>query len=61
MTVPPVDENPPVASIRIELIEEIGWVRSISDRLSIDDPAFQESFGASRLRTARAAYRVLTA
>ena len=41
--------------------KEIGWVRSISDRLSIDDPSFQESFGANRLRVARAAYRVLTA
>jgi hypothetical protein len=39
--------------------KEIGWVRSISDHLSIDDPAFQESFEASRLRAARAAYRVL--
>ncbi len=41
--------------------KEIGWVRSISDRLAIDDPAFQESFEASRLRAARAAYRVLAA
>ena len=55
-----------VASIRIELIDpdankEIGWVRSISSRLSIDDPSFQESFEAAQLRAARAAYRVLTA
>jgi hypothetical protein len=39
--------------------KEIGWVRSISGRLSIDDPTFQESFETSRLRAARAAYRVL--
>jgi hypothetical protein len=38
---------------------EIGWIRSISDRLSIDDPALGESFEANRLRVARAAYRVL--
>jgi hypothetical protein len=41
--------------------KEIKWLRSISDRLSIDDPAFQESFETSRLRAARAAYRVLVA
>ena len=41
--------------------KEIGWVRSISSRLSIDDPSFQESFEAAQLRAARAAYRVLTA
>jgi hypothetical protein len=41
--------------------KEIGWLRSISDRLSIDDHSFQESFEAARLRAARAAYRVLTA
>jgi hypothetical protein len=41
--------------------KEIGWVRSISDRLSIDDPSFQESFKAAQLRTARAAYRILAA
>jgi hypothetical protein len=41
--------------------KEIGWMRSISDRLSIDDPAFQESFEINRLRAARAAYRVLRA
>ncbi len=41
--------------------KEIGWMRSISDRLSIDDPALQESFEVARLRVARAAYRVLAA
>jgi hypothetical protein len=40
---------------------EIGWLRSISDRLSIDDPALHQSFEAIRLRVARAAYRVLSA
>jgi hypothetical protein len=39
--------------------KEIGWMRSISGRLSIDDPTFRESFEANRLRAARAAYRVL--
>jgi hypothetical protein len=41
--------------------KESGWLRSISDRLSIDDPALRESFEATRLRAARATYRVLTA
>ncbi len=41
--------------------KEIGWLRSISGRLSIDDPSLQENFEAARLRTARAAYRVLIA
>jgi hypothetical protein len=41
--------------------KEIGWMRSISGRLSIDDSALQESFEATRLRVARAAYRVLAA
>lgn len=41
--------------------KEIGWLRSISDRLSIDDPALQESFEGARLRAARAAYRILVA
>jgi hypothetical protein len=40
---------------------QVGWMRSISDRLSIDDPALRESFEATRLRVARAAYRVLAA
>jgi len=39
--------------------KEIGWMRSISGQLSIDDPALRESFEATRLRAARAAYRVL--
>lgn len=39
--------------------KEIGWIRSISGRLSIDDPTFQESFEANRLRAARASFRVL--
>jgi hypothetical protein len=39
--------------------KEIRWLRSIADRLSIDDPALQESFEAARLRAARAAYRML--
>ena len=38
---------------------EIGSLRSISDRLAIDDPALGESFEANRLRAARAAYRLL--
>jgi len=41
--------------------KERGWLRSISGRLSIDDSALRESFEATRLRAARAAYRVLTA
>ena len=40
--------------------KEIGWIRSISDLLSIDDPSLGESFKAAQLRAARAAYRVLT-
>ncbi|HEX5852042.1 MAG TPA: hypothetical protein VFY36_03005 [Solirubrobacteraceae bacterium] len=39
--------------------KEIGWMRSIDGRLSIDDPSLQESFEAARLRSARAAHRVL--
>jgi hypothetical protein len=39
--------------------KEVGWLRSISDRLFIDDPVFQESFEVTRLRAARAAYRFL--
>ena len=39
--------------------KEIGWMRSISSQLSIDDPALQESFETTRLRAARAAYHVL--
>ena len=53
-------DDPRVARAEITT-KEIGWMRSISDRLSIDDPAFQESFEADRLRAARAAYRVLSA
>jgi len=41
--------------------KEVGWMRSISERLSIDDPALGESFQDTRLRAARAAYRVLAA
>lgn len=53
-------DNPRAA--RAELAsKEISWVRSISDRLSIDDPSLQESFEATRLRAARAAYRILAA
>jgi hypothetical protein len=40
---------------------EIGWLRRIADRLSLDDEALGELFDAYRLRAARAAYRVLTA
>ncbi|MGD0455123.1 MAG: hypothetical protein ABSB69_16155 [Solirubrobacteraceae bacterium] len=39
--------------------KEVGWMRSISGQLTIEDPALQESFEATRLRAARAAYRVL--
>ncbi len=39
--------------------KEIGWLRSISDRLAIDDSALHESFGATHLRAARAVYSVL--
>jgi hypothetical protein len=39
--------------------KEIGWLRSIAGRLSIDDPALQESFDVTRLRAAGAAYRLL--
>lgn len=53
-------EDPRAARAEITT-KEIGWMRSISDRLSIDDPSFQESFEADRLRAARAVYRVLTA
>jgi hypothetical protein len=53
-------DDPRAARIEITT-KEIGWVRSISDRLAIDDPSFQESFEATRLRAARAAYRVLAA
>jgi hypothetical protein len=53
-------EDPRAARAEITT-KEIGWMRSISDRLSIDDPSFQESFEADRLRAARASYRVLTA
>ncbi len=41
--------------------KEIGWLRSISDRLALDDPSLQESFKTAQLRTARAAYRILAA
>jgi hypothetical protein len=51
----------PRAARREISAKEIGWMRSISDRLSIDDPGFQESFEVNRLRAARAAYRVLVA
>lgn len=45
---------------RAEIVaKEIKWLRSISDRLAIDDPALAESFEANRLRVARAAYRIL--
>jgi hypothetical protein len=40
-------------------VREIGWLRSVSDRLSIDDPALRENFDATRLRVAHAAYRIL--
>jgi hypothetical protein len=49
-------------SARVDMsAKEIGWVRSISDRLTVDDPAFAGSFEADRLRAARAAYRILVA
>jgi hypothetical protein len=48
-------------SARAEITtKEIGWLRSISERLAIEDSALGESFGAARLRAARAAFRVLT-
>ncbi len=40
-------------------VREIGWLRSISERLSIDDRALGESFEANRLRVARAAHHIL--
>jgi hypothetical protein len=49
----------PRAALAEATPKEIGWIRSISDRLSIDDPALQESFEATPLRVARAAYRLL--
>lgn len=39
--------------------KEVRWVRSIADRLAIDDPMFEETFDRTRLRTARVAYRLL--
>lgn len=41
--------------------KELGWLRSISGRLSIEDPALLETLESARLRAARAAYRVLVA
>jgi hypothetical protein len=47
-------------STRAEITtKEIGWLRSISDRLALEDPSLVESFAPARLRTARAAFRVL--
>ncbi len=39
--------------------KEVRWVRSIADRLAIDDPMFEETFDRTRLRTGRVAYRLL--
>lgn len=39
--------------------KEIRWLRSIAERLSIDDPMFEATFELARLRAARAAYRLL--
>ncbi|MGH2879961.1 MAG: hypothetical protein ACRDK4_10205 [Solirubrobacteraceae bacterium] len=52
-------EDPRSARAEIST-KEIGWLRSISERLAIEDPALGESFGPARLRAARAAFRVLT-
>lgn len=39
--------------------KEVRWLRSIADRLAIDDPIFEETFDRARLRTARVAFRFL--
>lgn len=41
--------------------KELGWLRSISDRIDIDDAGLEASFDAPRLRAARAAFALLTA
>lgn len=38
---------------------ELKWLRSVSGRLSIEDPVLLDAFEPARLRAARAAYRVL--
>lgn len=39
---------------------ELGWLRSISERLAIEDPGLDASFDAARLRAAHAAFALLT-
>jgi hypothetical protein len=49
----------PRAARAVITAKEVRWLRSIADRLSIDDSTFEATFGVARLRAARVAYRFL--